>query len=1062
MNLRFLRLKTCGVCLLLATLWLAVCTTAHTQPKQLYKFGEIVLYCQPGTAQERVTAIAGNSGAQVKQKLMTDCYLIALPNNRQTEADTFNAVAALRAENDVRWVGANTLLTRFQAATRVPNDPRFRSGEQWNLNLLNMPQAWALQRGSANVVLSIIDDGYDPNHEDMRGQFHPESFSPADGDANIGPDGLGFNFQHGHFAAGVMNAITNNGLGIAGVVWEGIKTVALKDQPRGGAATLATILQCYDRLFDIKTRRGVNVVACNMSYSTRLNGDPTDTNDPEYQAVKRLADAGVLMVAAAGNLGPASNATYLPQAYPFVITCGAVTRSGARASYSNPGKVEIMAPGGFRGDSGRPEDGVLSTLDGGYDTADGTSFSAPAATAVLGLMMSVPNMTPTRAWQTVRDTANRSQIRGTLPDREYGFGTIDAFRALQRVSVSALIVEPEGIDAQGNATDPGGVSPPIETLQPTIRINVAQVPLSKLTVRIEDGAQTVTIPQATLQNSVESGDARDTNPNPQYVLAIRYRFTTSGQKTIIVTGSNQDDTLTTTDRRVINITPKVIAGVPVVDNQGAARNIAMISVPYFETAADAQLPQPREVLDIFGTGVRFWRYRYFPAAGSGGPSVVGAYARFPFDPNAGTPDRSEFAKLRPPDAKVNVEGDTTTNYAPIGLAYFAEIPAPTEIRTFGRDLSRQVIRLELREGWNMVGCPYPFPVSFNSILIEMPSGQRLTALQAADQKVILPFLYRFVGGQYEFATLPAGSFRPWEGHWLYVIPQGGMVDPNRKITVIFNPTQSEPGGRNRSAMTLAANMPAVSGPGSWMLRLEAKTGSLRDSNNFVGVTSNAGNQVDSRSRAPKPPQPAPYIHLGVTRPEAADGGFYAQDIQPMGGAKTWNVMVMTDQKNADVTVSWPGVNNIPRNYRLSLTDKVTGQVINLRTQSSYQFNSGPNAGSRAFVLTARPATTGGRALINNIAITPRRTRGEQTLYEISYSLTQDARIEVSILGFGGQIIARVGGGTRSVESGDNVVVWNGLDSAGRPLAAGTYVVQFQVVTQEGDVTREVRPFLLTR
>ena len=51
------------------------------------------------------------------------------------------------------------------ASAVVPNDPRYQ--EQWNLPLINMPQAWAIEKGDPNVVIAIVDVGFDYKHEDL-------------------------------------------------------------------------------------------------------------------------------------------------------------------------------------------------------------------------------------------------------------------------------------------------------------------------------------------------------------------------------------------------------------------------------------------------------------------------------------------------------------------------------------------------------------------------------------------------------------------------------------------------------------------------------------------------------------------------------------------------------------------------------------------------------------------------------------------------------------------------------------------------------------------------------
>ena len=53
----------------------------------------------------------------------------------------------------------------------IPNDPLF--GEQWNLEMINLPQLWEETQGGLapsgeEIVIAVLDDGIDINHEDLQ------------------------------------------------------------------------------------------------------------------------------------------------------------------------------------------------------------------------------------------------------------------------------------------------------------------------------------------------------------------------------------------------------------------------------------------------------------------------------------------------------------------------------------------------------------------------------------------------------------------------------------------------------------------------------------------------------------------------------------------------------------------------------------------------------------------------------------------------------------------------------------------------------------------------------
>ncbi len=181
-------------------------------------------------------------------------------------------------------------------------------------------------------------------------------------------------------------------------------------------------------------------------------------------AVAAAVREGVLMIAAAGNLGQFSNPGLVwPARYPEVIAVGATNRDGDRTSYSSVGDdggptLDIMAPGGesdrppydesltsiivadIEGEAGRSPRFV--DFDPDYTPKFvGTSASAPYAAGVAALVLSInPDL--------ISEFDFKEEVRGILtstaspegcdeidPDYTYaeecGAGRVDAFEALK-------------------------------------------------------------------------------------------------------------------------------------------------------------------------------------------------------------------------------------------------------------------------------------------------------------------------------------------------------------------------------------------------------------------------------------------------------------------------------------------------------------------------------------------------------------------------------------------------------------------------------------------------------
>lgn len=1030
--------------------WLGSQAVAHAQaaPQMKFKQAEIILYMQPGTPRATVDALVRKVEAiSLTPLLLTDCYKVTLPLKYKSDQATLEAVAKLKTDAKVRWVNA-TPIGQWHQTKAEPNDPRYLSNEQWPLKMMNLPQAWALQKGAPNTTVAVMDSGFFPDHEDLIGQYHSASRNTADNTTDI----LADLEPHGVHVSGTVVGKTDNGKGIAGVAWENIKCIAIKLAKKGdGGLEFDATINGWVYLASLANVH--NIVACNMSFGW-FSGDITDTTDPRYVSTKMCADAGIVMMASAGNSFPFPNTSGIPAAYKHIVSIGSVGPTGLHAFDSSAGKVDIASPGGDQ--SIKNEDGVLSTWmpnTNSYEYLQGTSMAAPNATGVVALVRSVPGVTAERAIQVIKETANKAGLT-SLPDDQYGFGVIDAYKAVAAVSVLSVVVDPRGVDSNGNPSDPTGLIPLVETFQPTIRVKIGLVKPENVVVTLDGVALTT----QELRQNIESGNPDA--PNPQYVIAFRRKLAQDGgQHTVNVTATNPDTGITRSDTRIFTVQPRTLRGFPRQGQDGKVRNLAFISFPYKETAADSPTGAVRDVKELFGASAISYRYQYLQQ----GDGVQGSYSIF----GAGADD------VNPEAAKINTGGLPTSTIGnspkadirPVGLAWFVDIPENSVMNTFGQEYGAEPVRIPLTEGWNMVGNPYPHAIPFFGTLLELPTGERVPLPEAAQSGLVLPFIYRYVLDGYEIDGLPNGQMLPWQGHWIFVKPSRGKVDLTRKYALITVPGVTP---ATRSASTRAsqpttrpvAPVANISGANSWALRLDAQVGTLRDTANFVGMTTNATAQK-ALTRVPKPPMPSPYVTVGIANAEAP-GLLYTQDIQAVGGTRTWDVVVNTDQKEADVTLSTSFVGSLPRNYRVTMTDKATGQSVDLRNQRNYRFKLGAQNNTRAFIITARPTTLGRRALMTNVFVNPSRVADGRSVpaYEIGYNISQDAQVEVAILSGTGRPLASVGV-TRAANLGENRVVWNGRDNAGRAVPAGTYVVQLRAVTQDGEVTRVVQPLLIS-
>lgn len=176
------------------------------------------------------------------------------------------------------------------------------------------------------------------------------------------------NDNHGTHVAGIIAAVANNNMGIAGIASNiNIKIMTLKiNGGKKGEGDVDSAIKAIE----YATMMGADI--CNLSWGTH-----------EYSAElkKAMKESNMLFVAAAGNTGENNDKKPIyPACFDLdnLITVTYIDSDGKLASYSNYGAktVDIAAPG----------NDIYSTIVGGYDSLSGSSMAAPQVSAVAAML----------------------------------------------------------------------------------------------------------------------------------------------------------------------------------------------------------------------------------------------------------------------------------------------------------------------------------------------------------------------------------------------------------------------------------------------------------------------------------------------------------------------------------------------------------------------------------------------------------------------------------------------------------------------------------------------------
>lgn len=384
--------------------------------------------------------------------------------------------------------------------------------------------------------------------------------------------------------------------------------------------------------------------------------------------------------------------------------------------------------------------------------------------------------------------------------------------------------------------------------------------------------------------------------------------------------------------------------------------------------------------------------------------------------------------LIPPRYLVAVDNQTdTAMQVKPGRGFFVRFNGATTMSVPGAPTdTTKTTSIGLTEGWNMIANPTSSPIKWSHFVPSVANGIRPFA-----------FVYDTLSGSYLMVSSEASvsadrdTLLGWEGAWVRAT-EGGvslLVSDYSSTSAIAKPAEADLNG-------------------GWLIPIVARAGSRGDYTSVAGlVPQSAGSHTIEN-----PPTAPATVDVYFTD---TAGARLAHDIRSEGASQTYDFVVSCAVPNSKVTLSLPDLSGVPATMQVALVDKTAGTTTYARTMQGYTYQSKGDSSERSFQLVVSPRTTAALAVTASAAT----TKGAGVM--LTYNVTKACAVSIRLLNLAGRTVKTLAAG-KAVTAGVQTQLWNLTSDNGTNIPAGSYLLQIDAATEDGQQVRGLTQVRVTR
>lgn len=323
---------------------------------------------------------------------------------RVNESDRKSYISLLKKDypKTVKFIVDEWIIRTSKSA---PNDPGYKDeSDYWFYEMIGVISAWEDGFGDSEIIVAVIDDSFDLDHLELKGQNYKawNVFEYSDHVYSSGKEMI-----HGTHVAGLVAGNANNEFGMSGVA-PGCKIMPIQISDASGVITTSSLLDGV--FYALKNDAKVINLSLALSLSALSGSNYEDQvklshnflmdEAKMWEEIYSIAEKeGVTIVQAAGNNSVIASIDPMKRSKSTIIV-GSISSTGQVSSFSNVGEnVCVYAPG---------ERIVSSLPNNKFGPLDGTSMSSPIVAGCVALIKSkAPDLTTEEIKGLIKETGQK-------------------------------------------------------------------------------------------------------------------------------------------------------------------------------------------------------------------------------------------------------------------------------------------------------------------------------------------------------------------------------------------------------------------------------------------------------------------------------------------------------------------------------------------------------------------------------------------------------------------------------------------------------------------------------